>query len=307
VLFSVVVPCFNRLAYLPQALSSVWAQTFTDYEVIVVDDGSTDGTAEYLSTLDARVRVVRQENAGPGAARNAGTAAAAGEYLAFLDSDDLWFPWTLSVLAGVIRSQARPALIAGCVTQFAGSAPAEDQPELPLQVSAFRDFLASAPQAILIGSGTIAVRRDVAVASGGFVDRRINGEDLDFLLRLGVATGFVHILAPVTLAWRRHPESATHVLAGSIDGADFLIRREHEGHYPGSDTRAAERREVITRLVRPVSFACVRADALRAGLYLYRTTFAWHVQLGRWAYLAGFPLIAAWASARSLIQGARPS
>lgn len=306
-LFSVVIPCFNRLSYLPQALSSVWSQTFTDYEVIVVDDGSTDGTAEYLANLTAPVRVVRQQNAGPGAARNAGTAAAAGEYLAFLDSDDLWFPWTLSAMADAIRTHARPTLVAGRVTQFSGSAPVDDVAEMPLQASAFVDFLASARRFILIGSGTVAVRREAAVASGGFTHRRINGEDADLLLRLGVAPGFVSILAPVTLAWRRHPASATHVLASSIRGASYLARQEHDGCYPGGETRAAERREIITRLVRPVSFACLHADAVRAGFSLYRTTFAWHLQLGRWAYLAAFPLIAVWALARSLILGNRPS
>lgn len=306
-LFSVIIPCFNRLSYLPQALSSVWSQTFTDYEVIVVDDGSTDGTAEYLSTQTARVRVVHQQNAGPGAARNAGIAEATGEYLAFLDSDDIWFPWTLAEVAEAIRMHTRPTIVAGRIIQFAGSAAPPEVVGAPLEVSAFADYLASARHPLLIGTCSTVVQRDAVVAHDAFTDRRINGEDADLLLRLGIAPGFVSIVAPVTLGWRRHAESATHSLPLSIVGASYLIEQEQHRRYPGGEGRAAERREIITRLVRPVSFACLRTDAVWAGLTLYWTTFAWHVQLGRWAYLAGFPLIAAWASARSLFRGDRPS
>jgi glycosyltransferase involved in cell wall biosynthesis len=94
-LFSVIIPTYNRAALLCTALDSVFAQTFTDYEVIVVDDGSTDGTAAMVASYGGRVRYFQQQNKGPGAARNLGAQHATGEYLAFLDSDDLWFPWTL--------------------------------------------------------------------------------------------------------------------------------------------------------------------------------------------------------------------
>ena len=68
--FSVIIPTFNRLPLLKEALNSVWRQTYADYEVIVVDDGSSDGTANYLKSLDERVKVLTQLNCGPGAARN---------------------------------------------------------------------------------------------------------------------------------------------------------------------------------------------------------------------------------------------
>src|SRR5450830_1529256 len=94
--FSIVIPTYNRMKFLQQALDSVWAQTHDDYEIIVVDDGSTDGTKDYLASLDGRVKTVRQSNSGPAAARNLGVRQAKGEYVAFLDSDDLWFPWALA-------------------------------------------------------------------------------------------------------------------------------------------------------------------------------------------------------------------
>src|SRR5262245_14921483 len=93
--FSIVIPTYNRLDFFKEAISSVWAQTHTDYEVIVVDDGSTDGTGEWLAAQCKRVRAITQVNSGPGAARNSGTREARGRYVAFLDSDDVWPSWTL--------------------------------------------------------------------------------------------------------------------------------------------------------------------------------------------------------------------
>src|SRR6266446_940152 len=90
---SVVIPLYNKVRYIQRALDSVLAQTYTDFEVIVVDDGSTDGGAEVVACCtDRRVRLIRQSNQGPGPARNRGVEEAAGGYVAFLDSDDEWLP-----------------------------------------------------------------------------------------------------------------------------------------------------------------------------------------------------------------------
>src|SRR5712692_9736802 len=90
---SIVVPLYNKAPYVRRALDSIAAQTFSDFEVIVVDDGSTDdGPSVVANYGDSRVRLVRQPNAGPGAARNAGLAQTQGELIAFLDADDEWLP-----------------------------------------------------------------------------------------------------------------------------------------------------------------------------------------------------------------------
>jgi len=90
---SVIIPVFNKAAYVTRALDSIANQTFEDFEVIVVDDGSTDDSAKRASAhKDSRIRVLSQANAGPGAARNRGTAESRGELLAFLDADDEWLP-----------------------------------------------------------------------------------------------------------------------------------------------------------------------------------------------------------------------
>jgi hypothetical protein len=94
---SVVVTLYNKAQYLKRCLQSICAQTFSGFELIVVDDGSTDAGEQIARTFgDARIRLIQQQNAGPGAARNRGLAEAQGEYVAFLDADDEWLPDYLS-------------------------------------------------------------------------------------------------------------------------------------------------------------------------------------------------------------------
>jgi glycosyltransferase involved in cell wall biosynthesis len=92
---SVVIPAFNSAKYIGEAIQSVLEQTLVSFEVLVVDDGSTDDTAEVVQRYP--VQYFRQENAGPSAARNTGMTKAKGEFVAFLDSDDLWLPQKLAV------------------------------------------------------------------------------------------------------------------------------------------------------------------------------------------------------------------
>jgi glycosyltransferase involved in cell wall biosynthesis len=116
-LVTVVIPTFNRAGTLARALESVAAQVFTDYEVVVVDDGSTDGTAEALSTRIPNLRLVRlARNLGAGAARNVGISASHGKQIAFLDSDDRWEPDKLA--RQVAALQHAPRNILACTTGF---------------------------------------------------------------------------------------------------------------------------------------------------------------------------------------------
>jgi glycosyltransferase involved in cell wall biosynthesis len=108
---SVIVPLFNKSDYVGRALASISSQTFADFEVIVVDDGSTDGGPEIVAKhRDSRVRLVSQQNRGPGSARNRGIEQSRGLLLAFLDADDEWLPRYLEVsIAGMECSGARHA------------------------------------------------------------------------------------------------------------------------------------------------------------------------------------------------------
>src|SRR5689334_2783621 len=115
-LVSVVIPTYNRLAFLREAVDSVLAQTFRDWELIIADDGSTDGTPEAMARLaDPRVRVISLEHSGnPGRVRNAAIALARGRYVAFLDSDDWWEREKLSLQVEALRT--RPS----CLWSYTG-------------------------------------------------------------------------------------------------------------------------------------------------------------------------------------------
>jgi glycosyltransferase involved in cell wall biosynthesis len=298
VLFSIIIPTYNRRDLLRRTLDSVRAQTFTDFETIVVDDGSTDGTAEYLERLAGKVRVIRQRNAGPGAARNAGVAAAAGDYFAFLDSDDMWFPWTLATYARVIEA-SRPSLLVARYMDFSEERLLNGVHETALRSRRFDDLFSSSEHPVAVGSCLLVIERSVFLASGGFTTRLINGEDVDLALRLGEARGFVQLLDPITLGWRRHDTRETENLQRSIDGMAYLVDQERSGKYPGGSGRARERQRIITRQVRPMSFALLRGGQLRAAMHLYTATVAWHRAEGRWRYLGAFPLYWAGTAARS--------
>ena len=109
-LVSIIIPTYNRGWILKEAINSVLAQDFTDFELIVVDDGSTDKTQDILNTYNEDIRALRQNNQGVSAARNAGIASALGRFIAFLDSDDLWLPKKLSTQIDFFKSN-RDALI----------------------------------------------------------------------------------------------------------------------------------------------------------------------------------------------------
>src|SRR5207247_273540 len=178
-LFSVIIPTYDRRELLRQTLASLWAQTLTDYEVIVVDDGSTDGTWEELQALGSRVRALRQQNAGPGAARNLGAKHARGDYLAFLDSDDVWFPWTLDFFTELIRRHAVSSVLSAKLMEFTCRSELASVCESPVKAEAFSDYFASHRAGYFVGAGMAVLKREGFVQVGGFTDRRINAEDHD--------------------------------------------------------------------------------------------------------------------------------
>ena len=109
---SVIVPCYNHAHYLPFAMRSILAQTFTDWEAIIVDDGSTDNTREVAAQFaDPRVRYIHQGNRGLSGARNTGIREAMGEYLCFLDADDEWYPTFLSGCIDTLKTQTDPRIV----------------------------------------------------------------------------------------------------------------------------------------------------------------------------------------------------
>lgn len=290
-LFSVILPVFNRAELLTATLDSVAAQIMPDWELIVVDDGSTDDIGRVVKNRAVGACVLRQHRRGPGAARNLGAKHARGRYLAFLDSDDVWFPWSLSSYAEIIRKHS-PSLI------FGAACPLRAEPKPlsmeSLTVATFPDYLASTSQFRWIGCSSMAVEQRAFQACGGFFDERpVNGEDLDLALRLGTAPGFAHITSPATVAYREHAGNVVKDFDRTLAGMQLLLDREAAGEYPGGRTRARERLEALTRFVRPVTFEAARQRRFKEASRLYARMFLSNVRLGRIRYLVGFPMFLA--------------
>lgn len=298
--FSVIIPTFNRLDLLKRTLNSVWAQTFRDYEVIVIDDGSSDETWEWLQTQSGCGRMIKQKRQGPGAARHAGAIEAEGLYLAFLDSDDLWFPWTLSTYWDVAQSCGAPSFIVGKPRPFSEEGEIERELHTCLRFEQFADYLESGDQWRWWGASSFVVRREIYTAAGGFITDAINGEDADLALRLGEAIGFVQITNPVTFGYRDHALNVMKDMDRTVRGARSMVWFEKHGQYPGGDKRASERHRILTRHVRPVVIACLKQGLWREAWELYLATFGWNMWLGRMRFLAGFPLMAVVAALRGV-------
>ncbi len=193
---SVVIPTFNRAACVGEAIESVLAQTFRDYEIIVVDDGSTDDTAAVLAKCAQRIRVLRQQNRGASLARNAGISAALGDWIAFLDSDDLWGRNRLAVQMGDLAEHAEvvahlvDAVITGYpqgdVSVFAMRGYAEEYSRPSLRKRPLLEVLK-----VQFFTSAWLVRRSVVERIGPFRPQLRTFEDFDLLSRLALEGPFM--------------------------------------------------------------------------------------------------------------------
>ncbi len=177
---SVIIPTYNRCKILQEALQSVFAQTFRHYEVIVVDDGSTDDTAARMARLDDRVHYMYQPNAGQARARNRGIRAARGELIAFLDSDDAWEPELLEIEVDVLDRLSEVALVSSRFTTSGKES--EDFPRTPEVF--WGDFFLKLFQGNFINTSAALIRRSCLEAIGGFNEDYRCFEDYDLFLRI---------------------------------------------------------------------------------------------------------------------------
>lgn len=188
---SVIIPTYNRARYVTKAIDSALAQTYQDYEIIVVDDGSTDDTRQVLKPYMDRVRYIYQKNAGTSTARNTGIRSAQGEWLAFLDSDDEWMPEKLAVQMDCV---SRHPQTASHVTNATIMLPDDKSTDL-FTVRGCPDYgtdegILERPfidvMKIQFFTPTLLARREAVVKTGGFDESMSIHEDTDLMLRLAL-------------------------------------------------------------------------------------------------------------------------
>lgn len=207
---TVVIAAYNAERFIRQTLDSVFAQTLHDVELIIVDDGSTDGTAAVLSAVDdRRLRILRQPNSGVSAARNAGLALASAPYIFFLDADDVLLADALQRMVTKLDDNPdRVACFAHHIRITEDGVELSRRADLPLKMFPASDTLRNLVTKNFIVCGAICIRTEAARRVRGFNPELKWGEDWEFWCRLAVVADFVAMPNDVVLLYRQHRGSA---------------------------------------------------------------------------------------------------
>lgn len=244
--YSVVMTAYNEEEWIAAAVASVLAQTYGELQLIVVDDGSSDGTLAELEPFrsDPRLRVVEQENAGLSAARNTGIAAAETDWVAFLDSDDMWMPNYLERVDKALAGRPRAGFVYVDAWRmyldgrfFRDTAMARQDPphDPPQGAEEFLRLLVARGNFIFVST---TVRREALERAGGFDTTRTSVEDYDLWIRI-LAAGYEAVHAEGRLAIKRDRPTAMSVqtLKMLTNLRDVYRRTEREYEVP-DDVRA---------------------------------------------------------------------
>lgn len=180
-LASVIIPTYNRTSVLERAIRSVLEQTFRDFELIVVDDGSTDSTTDLLNTFDGKLKALAQANRGVSAARNLGIRSSTGALLAFLDSDDEWLPEKLARQTDLFDSNY-PYFV--CHTNEIWLRNGKKLPQKEIHLKQGGRFFTRALERCLISPSSVMISRDLIDRVGWFDEDLPAGEDYDLWLRI---------------------------------------------------------------------------------------------------------------------------
>ncbi len=231
---SVIIPAFNCARYIADAIDSVLAQTYQDLEIIVVDDGSTDGTGEVVRRYGDRVRYIRQKNRGPSGAKNTGIQAARGEYISTLDGDDLWMPDRLEKLVPLLDQQPELGFAYGDCYRI------DETPDHVWQQTAFQIHGGARRGWVLerlvmvnfVPSQSVIIRRSALDAVGLFDETYRIGEDWDLWLRLA-ARYPVDFIPDVVAMRRQHTQNITNnsdvtMMSNAVSILRNLKQREPE-------------------------------------------------------------------------------
>jgi glycosyltransferase involved in cell wall biosynthesis len=239
---SVIVPAFNAGAYISETIDSALRQTHRDLEVVVVDDGSTDDTSERLRAFGDRISVYRQPNRGVAAARNHGASVASGEWLAFLDADDVWLPTKLERQLGCVRG----AMIYSDRLNIGARG---DLAEIQSEVTPMHEgdlFLPLLLEGNFITASSVLLRRDLFVALGGFFEPLRGTEDWDLWVRIAAAGHPIGLVREPLLQYRFHAQGISRNYAKMWPQRDRAIERALESPR-GKALPRATRRKILAR------------------------------------------------------------
>jgi len=262
--FSIIITSHNQREFIKDAVDSALSLRNRTAEVIVVDDASTDGSQDVLRQYGDAIRLVCLEtNQGPGSARNSGTALATGEYLAFLDGDDVFRAWALQVYDRIVQAK-KPQLILARMLWFEGMLSRlrlADEPH-EMEIVDYSDFLQK-DRPFGLSASSLVIRRELFLSKGGWAKDLFVMEDRELVIRLADAGRTILLLSPPTVLHRKHPAQLIHQVSAFIGVLNYLILKEKSGKSADNETRWRER----SALLGAVS-AFWAKRALLDGLYL---------------------------------------
>jgi glycosyltransferase involved in cell wall biosynthesis len=291
---SIIIPAYNVAPYIGETLQSVFAQTFTDYEVIVINDGSPD-TVEFERMIDPsrkRIRYISQENGGASSARNAGLRAAAGKFVAFLDADDEWSPNYLAEQLRFIRERNCDLACADALIR--GESPDAGKTYMEAVMDAAPEFgevtflqLVSAERS-LITSGVVA-RRDLILEAGLFDLTLRNAQDFDLWLRLACQGARLAYQRRVLLEYRARKGSLSGDAINSHQ-RELRVFDKIEQSYPLTASERAEVSEVIRKRRAHVEYELGKLYLLSGDFARARASFvranslagSWKARVAMW-------------------------
>ena len=259
---SVIIPTFNRGWVLRTAIESVLVQTWRDFELIVVDDGSTDDTSEILYSYGPAIKVIRQVNAGVSAARNRGVRSAGGGLIAFLDSDDRWLPDKLKVQVGYFKSRPETVI---CQTEEVWIRNGKRvNPKKVHQKPSGRIFRASLALC-LVSPSAVMLRRSLFDKIGGFDETLPACEDYDLWLRVSAHYPVHLIETPLIIKTGGHPDQLSR-----MPGLDRFRIKAIEKLLSGGELSESHRTAAIKMLIKKAAIyagGCRKRGKIREALY----------------------------------------
>lgn len=254
---SVIIPVRNGKDFIQEALDSVLSQSFKSFEIIVVDDGSDDFNYTLLSAQDPRIQVITMEGSGVSHARNTGMKLARGEFFAFLDADDVWFPGKLQAQIAYFDLHANVGVIFGEFIRWFADSNGRYASAASICVDCTHLNSADPTRSgwiytrllmgLLVGMNTAVIRRDVYAAIGGFNESMSLGEDYNFWLKASRISE-MHALAGALALYRIHDASAMHNLSPHNHLATLLRSAQFRWGITNSDGRKITGREFRARL-----------------------------------------------------------
>lgn len=262
--FSIVITCHNQRDFIRDAVESALSQVPGLREVIVVDDGSTDGSSEILEQYTGSIHLIRfPANRGAIEARNQGAAQASGEYLVFLDGDDILMPWALEVYERIIQERA-PKIILAQVSWFTNAvSPVKDE-DVPRGIEFVEyDALMRKDRTLGLFASAFVVERRTFEEAGAWTPGIFHLDLQDIFTKLGYSGRTTLICSPATVHYRVHSANSIHSVPPFLQMEYRLMARERRGEYPGGRKHLFERRAWFGERVA----YCMRR-AWQVGLYL---------------------------------------